>query len=148
MLVESLARAIFRDYGGHYQVDPRPDRAACDEVYVDWAVRSELMRDESAKVVIGSLDGAPAAFQVLRATDAGGGENVLGGIAPVAQGPRLYRRQMIASLEWMKRRKLRRMVMSSQITNIADKRFRRAWGWSRAVPTIPFVRGSAGRVAP
>jgi hypothetical protein len=30
-----IAREAFQDYHGHYHADPRLDRAACDDVYVD-----------------------------------------------------------------------------------------------------------------
>src|SRR5438132_9802966 len=36
---ESIARAAFAGYSGHYHADPRLDRIACDEAYVSWAVR-------------------------------------------------------------------------------------------------------------
>jgi GNAT superfamily N-acetyltransferase len=46
-------------------------------------------------------------------------EGVLFGVTPAAQGRGLYRSLMLAGMHWSKLRDAGRMVVSTQITNIA-----------------------------
>lgn len=119
MAVGAVAAESFRGYFGHYHADPRLDRAKCDEVYVDWAVRSCVSREVAHEVLIAEANGAVVGFATLRLNNADEGEGVLFGVAPAAQGRGLYRSFMIRGLNWCREQGARHMLVSTQVTNIA-----------------------------
>jgi GNAT superfamily N-acetyltransferase len=125
-LVTAIAREAFRGYQGHYHADPKLDRAECDEAYVDWATKSCVSKDVAATVLVPELDGALLGFATLRFNDADEGEGVLFGVAPEAQGRGLYRSLMVQAMAWLRANGRKRMVVSTQITNIAVQKV-----WSR-----------------
>ena len=61
-----MATEAFRGYYGHCHADQRLDRAKCDEVYRDWALRSCLSRDVADQVLVAVLDGSIVGFGDLR----------------------------------------------------------------------------------
>lgn len=124
--VKEVASRAFAGYFGHYHADPRLERGACDAVYVDWAERSCQSREVADEVLVATLDGSIAAFATLRLNDAEEGEGVLFGVAPEAQGRGVYRALMIGAMRWFKARSRTRMVVSTQINNIAVQKV-----WSR-----------------
>lgn len=117
--VVAVARHSFSGYQGHYHADPRLDRARCDAVYSDWAERSCLSRDVADEVLIGDSGTSVVAFATLRLNSADEGEGVLFGVAPQAQGQGIYRSLMVAGMNWCHGRGCSRMVVSTQVTNIA-----------------------------
>ncbi len=119
---EALARVAmqaFRGYSGHYHADPRLNRAKCDEVYASWTRRSCSSRDVAGEVLVYELDGEIAGFATLRLNSAEEGEGVLFGVAPQAQGRGVYKLLIVRGLEWCKSQGARRMVVSTQVTNLA-----------------------------
>ena len=117
--VRQVAAESFRGYFGHYHADPRLDSRLCDEVYVSWAVRSCLSREVAGEVLVAELDGRVAGMATLRMNDSEEGEGVLFGVAPAAQGHGIYRSFMIRAMEWCRAQGATRMVVSTQITNLA-----------------------------
>ncbi len=117
--VAAIARDSFAGYLGHYHADPRIDRAKADEVYVSWAYRSCVSRDVAHEVLIADDGAALLGFATLRRNAPDEGEGVLFGVAPAAQGRGIYRSFMIGGMNWCVAQGAARMVVSTQITNIA-----------------------------
>jgi len=123
--VQAVARETFRGYTGHYHADPRLDRTRCDEVYASWAERSCVSRDVAGEVLVAD-DGRVAGFATLRMNDAEEGEGVLFGVAERSQGAGIYRAFMVEGMRWCRARGASRMVVSTQVTNLAVQKV-----WSR-----------------
>lgn len=117
--VKSVTAESFRGYFGHYHADERLDRTKCDEVYTSWALRSCVSRDVADEVLVADLEGSIVGFATLRLNSPVEGEGVLFGVAPSAQGRGLYRSFMIHGMEWCLTKGATRMVVSTQINNIA-----------------------------
>jgi len=117
--VRRVATESFRGYFGHYHADPRLDRAKCDEVYTSWAVRSCLSREVADEVLVADRDGDIVGFATLKLNNAEEGEGVLFGVAPEAQGQGIYRSFIVRAMERFLLKGARRMIVSTQITNIA-----------------------------
>lgn len=120
----AIAEESFRGYHGHYHADPRLERAACDAAYTSWVQRSVLDRDVADSVYACELerDGRGkelAAFATMRARSREEGEGVLFGVAPWAQGRGIYADLILAGVDWCRARGMTRMVVSTQITNLA-----------------------------
>jgi GNAT superfamily N-acetyltransferase len=124
--VAAIARDSFAGYLGHYHADPRIDRSKADEVYVSWAYRSCVSREVAQEVLIADDGASPLGFATLRRNSPEEGEGVLFGVAPAAQGRGIYRSFMIRGMEWCAAQGASRMVVSTQITNIAVQKV-----WSR-----------------
>lgn len=124
--VKDVASRAFTDYFGHYHADPRLDRNKANEGYTEWAVRSCVSRDVANEVLVAEMDGKIVGFATLRLNNAKEGEGVLFGVAPEAQGHGIYRSFMVKAMEWCLSQGRERMVVSTQITNIAVQKV-----WSR-----------------
>jgi len=117
--VESVAAGAFQGYYGHYHADPRLDPRKCDEGYVSWAVRSCTVRQLATEVLVAELGDKIVGFATLRVNSPEEGEGVLFGVAPEAQGMGIYRSFMVAGMQWCKSQRAKRMVVSTQVTNVA-----------------------------
>lgn len=117
--IKAIARESFKGYLGHYHADPRLDRQACDEGYIAWAENSCLSREFAEDVLVAVVEGRLAGFATLRKNSAEEAEGVLFGVAPFAQGAGIYRSFIVRGLEWAQRQGAGRMVVSTQITNLA-----------------------------
>jgi GNAT superfamily N-acetyltransferase len=124
--VAELARAVFRGYQGHYHADPRLDPVKCDEVYVSWAERSCQSREVADAVLLLVEGDAILAFVTMRLVSPEEAEIAVGGVSPAAQGRGLYRTFIVRSMQWCTARRARRVVVSTQITNVAVQKV-----WSR-----------------
>ena len=124
--VRDVATKAFRGYLGHYHSDPKLDPAQCDAVYIDWATRSCLDKTVADGVLVAEVDSAIAAFATLRFNTLAEGEGVLFGVAPEAQGRGIYRSLMVQAMRWFERQERTKMVVSTQITNVAVQKV-----WSR-----------------
>jgi GNAT superfamily N-acetyltransferase len=122
--VRRVAAEAFRGYGGHYHADPRLHPARCDETYSSWAFRSCTSRDVADRVLVAELDGEVAGFITLRLNSADEGEGALFAVAPAARRAGLGRSLLVRSLEWLAEQGRRRMVISTQVTNV---RVQRIW---------------------
>ena len=117
--IEQVAASSFKGYFGHYHADPRLDRRKADEGYTSWAVRSCAAKDVADEVLVADRDCEILGFATLRMNSPQEGEGVLFGVAPEAQGLGIYRSFMIAGMQWCKRQNAQKMVVSTQVTNIA-----------------------------
>jgi GNAT superfamily N-acetyltransferase len=117
--VKAVATESFRGYFGHYHADDRLDPAKCDEAYTSWAFRSCISRQVADEVIVAEMDGSIVGFFTLRLNNAAEGEAVVGGVIPAARGHGIYRSFIIRSAEWCLSKGATRMVVSTQITNIA-----------------------------
>jgi GNAT superfamily N-acetyltransferase len=117
--VESVAAAAFKGYYGHYHADPNLDPAKCDEGYVSWAVRSCTLRQVATEVLVAESGQKIVGFATLRLNSPEEGEGVLFAVAPEAQGAGIYRAFMVHGMRWCKEQQVSRMVVSTQITNVA-----------------------------
>jgi GNAT superfamily N-acetyltransferase len=117
--VQEVAAASFQGYFGHYHADPRLDRKKSDEGYTSWAVRSCVSKEVADEVLIAEREGRVVGFATLRINSPQEGEGVLFGVAPEAQGLGIYRSFMLSGMQWCKKQGVQRMVVSTQITNIA-----------------------------
>lgn len=120
--VVAVARAAFRDYRGHYHADPRLDRQACDDVYASWAERSCLSRDAAEEVLVADVGGALEGFLTLKWNSAEEGEGPLYAVAPRVQQRGVGSALMASALRWFRERGAARMVMSTQVTNVASQK--------------------------
>ncbi|MGA8889950.1 MAG: GNAT family N-acetyltransferase [Anaeromyxobacteraceae bacterium] len=123
--VRAVAAEAFHGYRGHYHADPRLDPALCDEGYRSWAERACLQRDVAGEVFVAD-DGTVAGFGTLRLNDPTEGEGGLYAVARRAQGAGVYRALMVESLRWCQEQGAERMIISTQVTNLASQKV-----WSR-----------------
>jgi GNAT superfamily N-acetyltransferase len=117
--VRNMAAKSFVGYSGHYHSDDRLDKAKCDEAYISWAYRSCTSRDVADDVLLAELNGVLAGFGTMCMRNPEEGEGVLFGVVPSAQGQGVYRSLIIQGMNWCRKKKATRMVVSTQITNIA-----------------------------
>ena len=117
--VRAIARDSFKGYFGHYHADSRLDRQACDDAYTSWAENSCVSTEFADHVLAAVLDGQLSGFATLRMNSSEEAEGVLFGVAPFAQGSGIYRSFIVRGLDWAQQRKAARMVVSTQITNLA-----------------------------
>jgi len=117
--VAKVATEAFQGYYGHYHADPRLERSKCDEGYVSWAVRSCSSKQVATEVLIAERADRIVGFATLRQNTAEEGEGVLFAVAPEAQGMGIYRSFMIHGMRWCEEKEVKRMVVSTQVTNVA-----------------------------
>jgi len=115
----AIAASAFQGYRGHYHADPRLDPAACDAAYTSWVRRSLLDRSVADAVFACLVDGRVAGFATMRRNSPEEGEGVLFGVAPWAQGRGIYRDLIRRGVRWCQAEGCARMVVSTQVTNVA-----------------------------
>ena len=119
--VRQVSGECFKGYYGHYHADARLDRHKCDDTYQSWAYRSCVSREVADEVLVAD-DGQVAGFATLRINSPAEAEGVLFGVAPRAQGAGIYRALMVEGMRWCKAQGRERMVVSTQLTNLAVQR--------------------------
>lgn len=124
--VKTIATKSFKGYFGHYHADSRLDREKCDEVYSSWALRSCISKEVANEVLVAEIEDTIVGFATLRLNSSDEGEGVLFGVAPDAQNLGIYRSFMINGMNWCRSKGAMRMVVSTQINNIAVQKV-----WSR-----------------
>ena len=117
--VRALAAESFKGYCGHYHADPKLDVHQCDDVYTSWAYNSCISKDFATEVFVAVLDDKIVGFATLRINDPKESEVVLNGVLPKTQRMGIYRMLIENSLIWSIRHCMKRMIISTQITNIA-----------------------------
>lgn len=116
--IRSVAQEAFKDYPGHYYLDTRLDRDACNEVYVDWARRSCIDKAMADHVLVASLTGKIAGFLALRIVgDAM--EIVLNAVRTQLHGQGVYRSLVKAAILLAQEKNMHALFVSTQITNVA-----------------------------
>lgn len=117
--IKAVATESFHGYVGHYHADARLERAKCDEAYTSWALRSCASRDVADEVLVAEQDGELVGYFTLRLNSPAEGEAVVGGVLPSVQGQGVYRSFLIRGMAWCASQGATRMMVSTQITNIA-----------------------------
>jgi GNAT superfamily N-acetyltransferase len=121
-IVRELAAEVFRGYQGHYQADKRLDRKQCDQVYESWAYRSCILREVADEVLVADLAGTLQGFITLKKNNHAEGECGLIGVGPTARGLGIAQALMSRALAWCRGQGLQKMLISTQIHNIASQR--------------------------
>jgi GNAT superfamily N-acetyltransferase len=117
--IRTIAAAAFRGYSGHYHSDPCLDRRKCDETYASWAERSVTLKSAADQVLVADDGGVLAGFATLRVNSAQECEGLLYAVAPDYQQRGVCPALMIHSLRWCSSQGARRMLISTQITNVS-----------------------------
>jgi len=115
----AMAARSFEGYRGHYHADRRLDQDACDRVYPSWVRRSVLDRAVAGEVFVCELEERLAGFATMRENSPEEGEGVLFGVATWAQGRGIYGDLIQRGLQWCRDQGTQRMVVSTQVTNLA-----------------------------
>jgi GNAT superfamily N-acetyltransferase len=117
--IPRVASAAFRGYMGHYHADPRLDSGQCDEAYRSWAERSCATPKAADEVLVAEIASKVAGFATLRLNSPQEVEGLLFAVAPESQGRGICRSFMIQSLHWCQAQGAKRMVISTQVTNVS-----------------------------
>jgi len=117
--ISRVASAAFKGYMGHYHADRRLDSGQCDEAYRSWAERSCTTDKAADEVLVAELGGKVAGFATLRLNSPQEVEGLLFAVAPESQGKGICRLFMIRSLQWCRAQGAKRMVISTQVTNVS-----------------------------
>jgi len=125
----AVASESFRGYFGHYHADPKLDNKKCDEVYVDWAKKACASRGANENFFVAEVDKRIVAFGVFRINNPDEGELFLGGIHPDFQGQGIYLSFLCRAMEWCLSKHARRMVISTQLNNIAVQKILTKFGF-------------------
>jgi len=120
--VETVAAAAFKGYYGHYHADPKLDQRKCDEGYVSWAVRSCTSKEVATEVLVAEIDKKVLGFLTLRLNGPKEMEGLLFGVAPEVRGVGVGRSLMVNGLELCKKQQANRMLISTQVTNVAAQK--------------------------
>ena len=119
--IRQITRQAFRGYTSHYHADPRLDRAACDEIYIDWAVRSCSQKDLADEVLIADPGKRVQGFLTLKILETKDADGRLYAVTPKAQGRGIGQALLLDGLHWCRERGMQGMVISTQITNLASQ---------------------------
>jgi GNAT superfamily N-acetyltransferase len=120
--VGALAVRAFQGYGGHYHADSRLDRDKCDAVYASWAYRSCISREVADGVLVAEHENQIAGFTTLRIHNSDEGEVPLYGVDPSIQRQGIGRALITGALRWFEARGVARMLISTQVTNVASQK--------------------------
>jgi len=88
------------------------------------AADSDWRADPANLALVAEVDGEVAGFITLRLNSADEGEGALFAVTPAARRAGLGRSLLVRSLEWLAGQGRRRMVISTQVTNV---RVQRIW---------------------
>lgn len=120
--VASVALAAFSAYRGHYHADRRLDAARANDAYADWARRT-CLDPHAATAVLVAVEGARIlGFVAMRAIDDEVVDVVLNAVAPDVQGRGIYTGLFGHAIAWAKASGYRRLVISTQLNNLAVQR--------------------------
>lgn len=116
--VGSMAAESFKGYFGHYHADDRLNKIDCDAVYTSWAKNSCLKGPLADEVILIKRHDEIAAFATLKKVDESSFEGVLFCVGLKHQGRGLHFNLMQLSQNWGYNHNMRRMLTSTQITNV------------------------------
>ncbi len=98
LAVAELARQGFKDLAGHYHADSRLSSHACEEIYVDWALRG-LAGEAAEAFYVAEVEGRVAAFGMF--TQSGAEVTFqLSTVASWARGKGLYTACLRRGMVW------------------------------------------------
>jgi len=120
-LIGRIARQAFQGYGGHYHADQRLDRASCNDLYVDWAVRSCTHKELADEVLVVELAEELVGFLTIRVLENQVADGRLYAVLPRARGRGIGQALLIEGLHWSKSHAMKAMMISTQITNTASQ---------------------------
>lgn len=118
--IEEVAARTFRGYKNHYHSDPRLDPAKCDEIYVDWAVRS-CRKEGADEIILAKAENKILGFLTVRVNNPPEVEGPLFAVSPEAQSRGVGRALMIGAFHWAKKQGASSYVTSTQITNLVSQ---------------------------
>jgi GNAT superfamily N-acetyltransferase len=120
--IADVARQAFRGYESHYHADLRLDRSACDDLYVDWAVRSCTQKDIADEVLVAEANNEVFGFLALKSIENNEADCRLYAVSRSAQQNGVGQALLIEALHWCKSNGLNTLMISTQITNIASQK--------------------------
>jgi GNAT superfamily N-acetyltransferase len=123
--LETIARASFAGFFGHYHADPRLDPAAATEGYVQWA--SSALDDPSSVVLVSETEGRLSGFLTAKKLDAKTWEILLNGVAPEFQRRGIYAALFREIGCRVRAQGASEVLISTQLANLAPQKV-----WSRA----------------
>jgi len=121
-VIADVARQAFRGYESHYHADLRLDRSACDDLYVDWAVRSCTQKDMADEVLVAEANNEVFGFLALKSTGNNEADCRLYAVSHQTQRKGVGQALLIEALYWGKSKGLNALMISTQITNIASQK--------------------------
>ncbi len=116
--VGCMAAESFKGYFGHYHADDRLNKSDCDDVYTSWAKNSCLKGTLADEVLLIKKHDEIAAFATVKKIGESSFEGVLFGVGLKHQGKGLHLNLMQLSQNWGFDNNMRRMLTSTQITNV------------------------------
>jgi GNAT superfamily N-acetyltransferase len=120
--IADVARQAFRGYESHYHADLRLDRSACDDLYVDWAVRSCTQKDLADEVLVAEANNEVFGFLALKSIENNEADCRLYAVSQRTQQKGIGQALLIEALYWCKSNGLNALMISTQITNIASQK--------------------------
>ena len=120
--IADVARQAFRGYESHYHADLQLDRSACDDLYVDWAVRSCTQKDMADEVLVAEVNNEVFGFLALKSIENNEADCRLYAVSQNTQQKGVGQALLIEALYWCKSKGLNALMISTQITNIASQK--------------------------
>lgn len=118
-MVETLARAAFRNYVGHFHADDKLSRDAADETYASWAYRS-CEGSPVADAVIGIEDNAGDVTGFITLKRSGELATIeLNAVSPDYQRRGIYAALVGLAMNWAAKQECRKIAVSTQLNNVA-----------------------------
>lgn len=122
--VIAIAKESFKGYFGHYHADSRLPKDKCDEVYVDWATNSLILKELGHQVIGVEEKGRLNSFLSFKVNCKEEVEVMLSGILQHAQGKGIHQALMIQATRWAHNYGAHQIIVSTQVTNSASQK---AW---------------------
>lgn len=119
---KTVAAECFDGYMGHYHADPKLDRKKCDEVYQDWAYRACLSTGPRDGMLVSVSGEEVTGFGTIHVNDEEEGEGGVFCVSPRFRSRGVYQSIMIRCLGWCSERSIKRMNISTQVTNLASQK--------------------------
>jgi len=120
--LERVAKIAFSGFAGHYHADPRLSNDDCDMVYGSWAANSCMSKQVADEVLVIVHNNAIAGFLTLKCSASDTAEIALNAVDPNHQGVGIYNALVGLARNWVVERKLRSLIVSTQITNVAPQK--------------------------
>jgi GNAT superfamily N-acetyltransferase len=118
--IAEVARRGFGDMPSHYHVDPRLPVEACNEAYVDWALRG-LRREAADAFFVAELDSRPVGFTMFAGED-NQIQSILSTVDPDYRRRGLYSSLLARGMEWGLSQGLEKIFIVTPCGNIAVQR--------------------------
>lgn len=118
--LESVARAAFRGFSGHYHSDPRLDPEKATEGYVEWAV--SVTTDSAFFVQVARIGECVSGFITVRRNSPLEGEVVLNAVHPIFQRRGVYANLFTAAGVRLQTSGAERIVVAGPLSNWAPQK--------------------------